>query len=341
MATIHDVAKKAGVSASTVSHVVNRTRYVSEQTRQRVLQAMEELDYQPNRLARSLRSRRTHTFGVILPNSANPFFAQVLLGVEAEAYDYGYNVILGNANDDPQRELDYLETLLSKQVDGVLLVSTGAYSEALDILTSRHTPVVMVDRTPGESYDSFHIDTVYTDNRQGGILATEHILSWGHRRIGCITGPSLFTSSASRVIGYRTALEAAGLPVDPDLIISGDFQHESGYRAGHQLLKLPQPPSALFVCNDLMAVGALCAIHEAGFRVPADISVVGFDDIPLASFTVPRLTTIAQPAQRIGAVAVKLLIRRLQNREAPAQHELLPVRLIERDSCGPFKGVRA
>lgn len=335
MSTVHDVARRAGVSASTVSHVINGTRRVSAGTRQRVLQAMDELHYQPNRLAQSLRSRRTHTLGVILPNSANPFFAQVLLGIEAAAYDSGYNVILGNANDDPRRELDYVDTLLAKQVDGVVLVSTGAYADALKLTTGRTTPVVMVDRAPDDAYADAQIDTVFTENTRGGVLATEHLLGLGHRRIGCITGPSLLTSSALRVVGYRQVLADAGIPVDADLIVSGDFQHESGYTACHNLLKLPEPPTALFVCNDLMAVGALCAVHEAGLRVPEDISVVGFDDIPLASFTVPRLTTIAQPAQQIGEAAIKLLVRRLAEPDAPAQCELLPVHLVERDSCGP------
>jgi LacI family transcriptional regulator len=334
--TIHDVAKKAGVSASTVSHVINQTRHVSDQTRQRVLAIMEEMDYQPNRLARSLRNRRTHTFGVLLPNSANPFFAQVLLGIETECYDHEYNVILGNANDEPQRELAYLEILLSKQVDGVLLVSTGAYGEALDLLTSRKAPVVMVDRSPGEGYESFQIDTVFTQNAEGGRMATEYLLNLGHTRVGCISGPSLLTSSASRVTGYHSALSQAGLPADSSLVITGDFQHESGYRACQQLLALPEPPTALFVCNDLMAVGAISAIHDAGMLVPNDISVIGFDDIPLASFTFPRLTTISQPAQDLGRLAARLLVERIQNPQAPAQHHRLPVRLIERDSCGPY-----
>jgi len=336
--TIRDVAEAAGVSPSTVSHVINQTRHVSEDTRQRVMDAMAALDYHPNRLARSLRNRRTHTLGVLLPNSANPFFAQVLLGIEAACFDYGYNVILGNANDDPERELAYLDVLLSKQVDGVLLVSTGAYDEALDFLATRSAPVVMVDRSPGAGYEDLQIDTVFTDNERGGMLATRYLLRLGHRRVGCISGPSRLTSSADRVVGYRQALTEAGIRVDEDLIVSGDFQHESGYRACRQLLELPEPPTALFVCNDLMAVGALCAVHEVGLNVPADVSVIGFDDIPLASYTVPRLTTIAQPARDLGRVAVDLMVQRLSDRESPARHERLPVTLLERDSCGPMRG---
>lgn len=338
--TIRDVAERAGVSASTVSHVINQTRRVRADTRERVLQAMHELDYQPNRLARSLRNRRTQTLGVLLPNNANPFFALVLGGIEAAAYDHDYNVILGNANDDPARELAYLDILLSKQVDGVVLVSTGADPQVLDFLAARNTPVVMVDRSPGDAYEDFPVDTVFTENMQGGLLATEYLIGLGHQRIACISGPSRINSSAARVVGYRQALAAAGLACDERLIVTGDFQHESGYRACEALLRLPDPPTAIFVCNDLMAVGALCAIHEAGLRVPDDVSVVGFDDVPLASFTVPRLTTVAQPAHELGVRAVTLLVRRIMKRDVPAHHELLPVALIKRDSCQPYSGRR-
>ena len=332
MPTIHDVARRAGVSISTVSHVINETRHVNSATRERVLAAMVELNYQPNRLARSLRNRRTHTLGVLLPNSANPFFAQVLLGIEAACFDHGYNFILGNANELAERELAYLDVLLSKQVDGILLVSTGAYEEALSFLSTRGAPVVMVDRSPGPAYCET-IDTVFTDNHGGGRLATEYLLGLGHRRIACISGPSLLTSSAGRVDGYREALAAAGAAVDETLIVPGDFQHESGYQACRALMALPQPPSAIFVCNDLMAVGALCAIHEAGLRVPEDVSVIGFDNIALSSYSVPRLTTIAQPTEQLGRTAVDLMLGRLAEREAPAHNERLPVWLIERDSC--------
>lgn len=338
MATIKDVAERAGVSASTVSHVINDTRRVSDASRAAVMRAMQDLNYQPNRLARSLRNRRTQTLGILLPNNANPFFAQVLEGIESAAYDHGYNVILGNANDDPARELAYLDILLSKQVDGVVLVSTGANRAALDFLAARTKPVVMVDRAPGAGYNDFQVDTVFTENQHGGVLATQHLIDLGHRRIGCIGGPSLINSSADRVVGYRQALAAAGISEDPELIVSGNFEHESGYRACQQLLALAEPPTAIFVSNDLMAVGALCAIHEAGLRVPDDLSVVGYDDIPLASFTVPRLTTIAQPAGELGARAVDLLVKRLAVKPATACHERLPVRLVERDSCQRHTG---
>lgn len=329
MPTIRDVAEAANVSTSTVSHVINNTRYVSPDTRERVLQVMARLNYSPNRLARSLRNNQTLTLGVLLPNSANPFFAEILAGVEEACFDLGYNIIMGNANDDPDRELSYLKVLLSRQVDGILLISTGAHQESIALLSSHHAPVVVVDRrTNLPSVDEF-----FTANREGGLKATGYLLGLGHTRIGCITGPSFLTPSAERVAGYYDALTAAGLPVDQTLVLNGDFQHESGYTACQRLLRLDPPPTAIFACNDLMAVGALCAVHEAGLRVPDDVSVVGYDDIPLASYTVPRLTTIAQPARSIGKMAVERLVARLQAGPLSIVQQELPVSLVERDSC--------
>ncbi len=329
MATIRDVAAAAQVSTSTVSHVINNTRYVSPQIRERVLNAMLGLHYSPNRLARSLRNSRTLTLGVLLPNSANPYFAEILLGVEAACFDLGYNIIMGNANDNPARELSYLEVLLARQVDGILLISTGAFKESIALLSSHAVPLVVVDR----STDIPSVDEIFTENRRGGLVATRYLLSLGHRRIGCITGPSFLTPSAERVAGYYEAMAAAGIAVDSRWVVQGDFQHESGHAGCLQLLNLPQPPTAIFACNDLMAVGALCAVHEAGLRVPDDVSVIGYDDIPLASYTVPRLTTVAQPAREIGRIAVERLVARLQDEEVPATQERLPVSLVVRDSC--------
>ena len=329
MATIRDVAKLAGVSPTTVSHVINGTRFVREETRARVLEAMRRLNYQPNRLARSLRQKRTHTLGLLIPNSANPFFAEVLRGIEDACFEMGYSVILCNADDDPEKELEYLSVLVEKQVDGIVLVSAGAADESLRLLTASRVPAVVVDR----EFASQGFDTVVTDNQGGGYAATRHLLSLGHRRIGCITGPSLLTPSAARVTGYRQALEEAGVPFDEELVVPGDFRSESGYEMTRKLLGLPEPPTAIFACNDMMALGAICAVHEAGLRVPDDVSVVGFDDITLASYSVPRLTTIAQPRHKMGFMAARMLIERISNRDAPIKRELLPTTLIVRDSC--------
>lgn len=329
MTTIRDVAEEADVSISTVSHVINNTRYVSDETRARVLAAIKKLNYHQNRLASSLRHRKTHTIGVLLPNSANPYFAQILAGIEAACFDQNYHIILGNANDDPQREQSYLAVLLSRQVDGILLISTGSFERSSKLLSENNTPVVMVDRFA--DFDT--VDEIFTDNRKGGYLATHYLLSLGHTRIGCITGPSHLTPSAVRVKGYEDALIEAGLVPDPGLIATGDFQHKGGYDAAVTLLQVDDKPTAIFACNDLMAVGAIAALLENGHRVPQDISVIGYDDIPLASYANPPLTTIAQPAREIGHLAVERLLQRLDNPLIAARHEVLPVSLVERESC--------
>lgn len=331
--TIHDVADRAGVSASTVSNVLNRTGHVHPKTRERVLQAMHDLHYHRNGLAHSLPNRRTFTLGVVLPNNANPYFAQILLGMEAACFDLGYNLILGNANEDTQRELAYIDVLLARQVDGLLLVSTGAFHETLQHVAQHETPLVIVDRTPGYQ----ELDTVFTDNEHGGLLATRHLIKLGHQRIGCIIGPPLLALSKERLHGYRRALAGAGIKIDDTLVAVGDFDYASGYQACRQLLHLPNPPTAIFACNDLMAVGAIYAINEAGLRVPADISIIGYDDIPITRYTVPPLTTIAQPAQQTGRVAVEMLVKRLQAPSSPVQYRRLPVQLVERESCAPRK----
>lgn len=329
MATMRDVARIAQVSTSTVSHVINGTRFVNPETRQRVLDVMEELRYHPNRLARSLRSSHSLTLGVLVPNSANPFFAQILLGVEKACFDSGYNFIMGNANDEQERELAYLNVLLSRQVDGILLISTGAYQESIAFLSAQKIPLVVVDRATNLP----QVDEIFTENKQGGLIATEYLIDLGHERIGCITGPSFLTPSSQRVEGYYEAMQSRGIVPQESWVVTGYFQHESGYRACQQLIQLNPRPTAIFVCNDLMAVGALCAIHEAGLSVPQDISIIGYDDIPLASYTVPRLTTIAQPAEQIGQMAVERLIDRLQDSELEPQSRSLPVKLVRRDSC--------
>lgn len=331
MPTIKDVAKAADVSTSTVSHVINDTRPVSSETRQRVLEAINKLGYHPNRIASNLRSQKTDTIGVLLPNSANPFFAQVLAGIEDACYDADYNLILGNANNETGRELSYLNVLLSRQVDGVLLISTGAHVESVAMLSKHETPVVLVDR----SADLDTLDEIFTDNEEGGRLAARYLLSLGHQRLACITGPSFLTPSARRVAGFRDALAEAGYAVADAHVVTGDFQHEGGYNAARQLLTTSEPPTAIFACNDLMAVGALSAAHDVGLSVPDDLSVIGYDDIPLASYTTPRLTTIHQPGHKIGELAVQTLLKRIRRPDKAPEHHRLDVTLIERGTCAP------
>jgi LacI family transcriptional regulator len=328
MPTIREVAKKAGVSSTSVSHVLNNTRFVSEDVRERVNAAKRELNYRPNALARSLRRGETHTLGLILPDSANPFFAEVGHAIESAAFALGYSVILCNTENDENKERLYTEVLENKQLDGIIFVGAGENREAISEIAQNGLPLVVVDRDMG----SLELDTVTTENYQGGLLATQHLLSLGHQIIGCITGPSNITPSAERVTGYRAALQQAGIEVVESLLARGDFHAPSGYSAAMLLLQQTPRPTAIFVCNDMMAIGALRAAAQLGLRAPEDIAIVGFDDIQLASYTTPSLTTVVQPKQEIGQLAVKLLFERMSDPSLPPRHTILSTQLIIRES---------
>jgi len=329
---MRDVAERAQVSVTTVSHVVNETRPVSDRLRERVLAAIEELDYQPNVLARSLRRGKTHTIGMIVPDSANPFFAEVARGIEDTSFEHSHSLILCNSDGDLGKELLYTDVLAEKQVDGILFVAAGVSTEHIKALQARCIPVVVVDR----DIPDVAVDSVLTDNARGGWLATRHLLELGHRRVGCIAGPSDLTPSADRVTGYSQALTECGVPVDEVLVAKGDFQYESGYQAARQLLAMDDPPTAIFACNDLMAVGVIAAAVEMGFQVPADLSVVGFDDVRLASFANPPLTTIVQPKYDMGVIAAKMLLERMRDLDIPPRRKTFDTRLLVRRSTASY-----
>jgi LacI family transcriptional regulator len=332
MATIREVAESAGVSYATVSHVINNTRLVSPETRERVVAAMAALNYRPNALARSLRQGKTNTIGLVLPDSANPFFAEISRGIEDEAFKKGYSVFLCNTELDMQRELFYVDVLSKKQVDGIIFVAAGDQADSLDFLVRRNMPVVMIDR----NVPNVEIDAVLTDNQLGGFLATSHLLELGHKRIACIAGPSSITPSAERIIGYRKALEEASLSYDEKLILRGDYHAQSGMEITHSILSMDPRPTAIFALNDLMAIGALRAAAEAGCSVPGDLAVIGYDDLEIARFTNPPLTTIAQPKKEIGAQAVNLLVDRMSRKSRPPSRLVLAPELIVRGSTQPL-----
>jgi LacI family transcriptional regulator len=328
MATIREVAESAGVSYATVSHVINNTRVVSQETRERVLAAMSALNYRPNALARSLRQGKTNTMGLVLPDSANPFFAEISRSIEDEAFKKGYSVFLCNTELDTQRELFYVDVLSKKQVDGIIFVAAGDQADSLDFLVHRNLPVVMIDR----DLHNVDVDAVLTDNQLGGFLATRHLIELGHTRIACISGPSSITPGSERIVGYRNALEQAGLVYDEKLILRGDYHARSGLEITQSILEMDPRPTAIFALNDLMALGALRAASEAGCSVPADLAIVGYDDLELAQFTNPPLTTIAQPKKEIGVQAVHLLIDRMSQKSRPPRRLVLPPELIVRRS---------
>jgi LacI family transcriptional regulator len=329
IATLKDVAERAEVSTATVSHVINETRFVSEELKARVYQAMRELNYRPNAIARSLRRRKTHNLGMIVPDISYPFLAEVARGVEDAGFELGYNVILCDSDGDLEMEANTIELLQEKKVDGIIFVAAGESSSHVQALIEQGMPVVVCDRElPG-----VEVDTVIADNVGSGYQATEHLIGLGHRRIGCIAGPQELGISHKRVEGYKQALEQHGLPLREESTVRGDFRCQGGYEVMRELLALDEPPTAVFACNDLMAMGAICAASQKKLRIPQDVAIVGCDDIALASFTNPSLTTVAQPKHEMGAAAVEMLVERIKDKSKPPTRRLLPTELVIRDSC--------
>ncbi len=335
MATIYDVAKAAGVSIATVSHVLNDTRFVSEETRTKVLAAIQQLNYRPNSLARAMVRQETRTIGLIVPDNTNPFFGEMARGIENYGFAAGYSVLLCNSDRSAVKELAYLDMLISKRVDGVIYMTSDTAEEHLRPLQEQHIPVVTFDRQYGNT------DTILLDNLQGGYDATEHLIGLGHRRIGCISGPDAGTRSNDRVLGYSAALADAGLPVDPALILPSDWTFRSGHQQAQRLLGLPAPPTAIFACNDTIAVGAIAAVLERDLGVPGDLSIVGYDNITLSAFSAPPLTTMATPILEIGQRLCQLLLDRI-NGQLPPSPQIFSAasQLLVRASTAPVRAAK-
>lgn len=329
MSTIGDVAKRAGVSAMTVSRVINNSGYISQETRERVELAIAELGYVPNALARSLRFKQTKTIALVLTDITNPFFTTVARGVEDTASEQGFSVMFCNTDESQDEEAEYLNVLVQKQVDGVLLVPAVSSSESVTFLRERGVPFVVLDRRIPE----VPVDTVRCDSELGAYQLTQHLLDLGHRRIAVLSGPAAVTTAADRVKGYCGALEAAG---GTPLVVYGTFTQEGGYRMAQQVLSAAPRPTALFAANNFIAIGALRALREAGLRVPEDVSVVAFDDLPAAIVINPFFTVASQPAYEMGQRATALLLDRLNGKETfQAQEIILPTQLIVRESSAP------
>ena len=328
MATIHDVAARAGVSAATVSRVLNGTGTVRADLAERVQAAVDELDYRPNGIARSLRRRASSVWGLIISDVGNPFFTALIRGVEDVAHEAGYSLVLCNSDDEPAKEQRYVQVALAEQMAGVIITPSSEADTDLTPLLQRAVPVVAVDRR----LHRHDVDTVTVDNIRGARLATEHLLASGCRRIACITGPVQTTTAQERLEGYRQALAAAALEVDDTLVQIENFREDGGYDGAQRLLRLPEPPDGLFVANNLMTVGALEAVVEAGVVVPDDLLMVGFDDIPWAKLTRPRLTTVAQPTYEMGQYAGRMLAARLAGDEGHVRTVMLSPTLEIRES---------
>lgn len=329
MATMKDIARLAGVSTSTVSHVINKSRFVSDEIAERVNNAAQQLNYAPSALARSLKMNRTKTIGMLVTTSTNPFFGEVVKGVERSCYHKGYNLILCNTEGDNQRMKASINTLLQKRVDGLLLMCSTLEGERLDVFDRYpDIPVVVMDWGP----ILFASDKIQDNSLQGGYMAAKHLIECGHREIGCITGPLIRHQAQMRYEGYKRALAEAGLGIHPDWIIESDFECEGGYQAFEKLYERGKLPSALFVCNDMMAMGVIQAASQRGLRVPDDLSLIGYDDVHIAKFMTPALTTIHQPKYRLGKAAVDTLLYRLENPDTTAQVVQLEPTLVVRSS---------
>lgn len=325
-----DVARRAGVSPAVVSYVLNGSHPVADETRLRVEAAIRELDYRPNALARSLAMSRSHTLGLLIPDSSNPYFAELASAVEDAALASNLVVLLGNGADDAARELDYLHVFRDRQVDGVIAVFGAGFEEGWREISRRRIPAVSLDRLP----PGLDVPSVVVDNIGGARAATEHLIAHGRRRIACITGGAELSSARDRARGWVEALVGADLPAE--LLSYGEFTVGSGYTAAMQLIHDEPSVDAIFVASDLQAMGVLRAMADLGRSPGTDLAIVGFDGTKLSEYTTPRLTTVTQPYARLATEAVGMLGRLIADpaRDRDAMHLVLPTELTRRDTCG-------
>jgi len=328
MTTIYDVAKHAGVAPATVSRVINESGYVSEETRLRVRRAIDELKYTPNRLARGLRSKQTQTLGLVVTDITNPFWTTVARGVEDAASQAGFSVILCNTDESDAKQDQYASLLLEKQVDGFLLVPATRDVSTVSLVQERGVPIVVLDRRM-----PIPVDTVRGDSEGGAHELITHLLRFGHRRIALLGGSVNVSTAREREAGYRRALEEAGIPVDESLILNRAFTQQAGYAMTQAVLKMEPRPTALFAVNNFIAIGAVRALRDAKLRLPEDVALVSFDDLPIALVVEPFLTVAAQPAYEMGRLATELLMARILG-DVTGDHQeiVLPAELIIRRS---------
>lgn len=319
---------------STVSRVLNDKGddyRISPETQQRILDTARDLRYRPNYVARGLRLNKTNTLGLIAPDITNPFFAHIVKYIQQFAHGLGYGLVVCNTDEDLSLELEHIDLLFQKRVEGLIAMPVGQKSDHFQEWVSKGRPLVLLDRSLRE------VDTssVVVDNYSGSREAVEHLISLGHRRIAIIQGlPDTYTS-VMRLRGYKDALVDNGLAIDGELIVGGDFRTETGYLETKIVLKLSDPPTALFPTSDLLTLGALRAIEEEALRIPDDISMVAFDDLDFAPFLKCPLTAVRQPREMMGEMAVRLLIEQLENRGSKARQMMLKPELIIRESAAP------
>lgn len=334
MATIKDVAAMAGISYTTVSHVLNKTRPVSEPVRIKVEEAIARLDYVPSAVARSLKGKATATIGLLVANSLNPYFAELARGIEDYCGRNNYCVILCNCDDNPEKQRNYLRVLLEKRVDGLVIASAGDDIGVASGLAGVRTPMVIVDR----SLEDVESDLVRIDHELGAYLATCHLLELGHRAIACIAGPASTQVAQLRVAGYMRALSEAGITPPEQWMIESDFTCVGGYEAAVRLLARDRP-SAIFACNDMMGIGVLRAAAERKLRVPDDLSVIGFDDVQMSNYVYPGLTTVGQSILQLGEMAAQLLLQRIASPERAVEQRIVAPNIVLRESTAPWRQI--
>lgn len=329
--TIKDVARKAGVSPATASRVAGNYGYVSKAIRQKVQAAIQELGYLPNTVARSMVTKSTHTLGLVVTDITNPFFAHLMRSIEDATWEAGYTLFLANTDENVKREEAIIQTILEKQVDGVILVpATSQATPHLEHFIQQGIPLVLLDR----NVKGLAADSVMVDNEQGAYQAVSHLIRLGHRKIGMVIDNLGISTNTERLAGYRKAFQDASIPVGEELIQSCQFTEQSAFNLATKLFNQHQRPTALFAANNFMTQGILHAAREANLRIPEDIALVGFDDMEWTAFSPLQITAVAQPVQELGNVAAKRLLMRLQGDQTSPMEIRLKTHFVIRKSCG-------
>jgi LacI family transcriptional regulator len=332
--TIMDVARASGVSYSTVSRVVSGYEFVKESTYNRVMEAVQQLGYVVNLPARSLAGGRSKIIGLLVPNLDNTYVGTIARGIDQELVRANYDLMLYTTHRHPGKESLYVNAIANGLTEGLLLIVPLVPTTYLDALREQNFPYVLIDQTDTTENSS----VVDSSNWQGAYDATRYLIQLGHVRIAFVIGATAIQSAIDRLQGYKAALADCEIPLREALIVEGDYQQRTSYENIKGLLQsVDPPPTAIFASNDLSAFGAMDAVREFGLRIPEDISVIGFDDIPQASLVYPKLTTVRQPLEQMGRVAVKLLLEQIEDPSRPPQRITLPTELVVRDSCGPFQ----
>jgi LacI family transcriptional regulator len=338
VAKLADVAERAGVSVATAARVLSGRGYAAEATRRNVLEASKEIGYVPNQVARSLRTRRTRLIGLLIGDVENSFYSVIARNVESAAKEAGYHVVLCNSDDDPLAEKEYLQLLDGIRVDGLIITPTSRNRHKLRELVDKGTVIIQIDRR----VDELEADAILVDNEGGAAAAVSHLIAAGHTRIGIITGPLDVLTARQRLAGYQRALREHGLTIRRQLIKASSFHHEHAAEDAAELIRERPAPTAIFAANNVLAEGCLVAVADLGLKVPRDLSLVGFDDVPWMTLIRPRLTTVRQPVADMAKGAAELLLRRLRDDgQGPPSTVVFRGELLIRGSVAPVPNVQA